>query len=244
MYRPTREGKFLQDMLRDFKGVLVSDFYAAYDSLGCPQQKCLIHLIRDMNQELLNNPYDLEFQSVTKPFSSLLRSIVATVDEHGLKRRHLKRHTAEVAEFFQTLSAQSFRSEAAQSLQERMIRNQDKLFTFIQHDGVPWNNNNAENAIKRFAYYRENTVGVMTEKGLNDYLLLLSIYQTCRFKGISFFKFLLSRVLDINEFSEGKRIRKRRRDLELYPSGFVPAHLVRFQHLHPLNSGAPRAGPN
>jgi predicted RecB family nuclease len=240
IYRPTREGKFLQDMLRDFKGVLVSDFYAAYDSLGCPQQKCLIHLIRDMNQELLNNPYDLEFQSVTQPFSSLLRSIVATVDEHGLKRRHLKRHTTEVAEFFRTLSNQSFRSEAAQSLQERMVKNKNKLFTFIQHDGVPWNNNNAENAIKRFAYYRENTVGVMKEKGLNDYLLLLSIYQTCRFKGISFFKFLLSRVLDIDEFSEGKRIRKRRRDVELYPSGFIPAHLVRFQQ---LKTKAPQVTP-
>ena len=65
---------------------------------------------------------------------------------------------------------------------------------------------NNENAIKRFAYYRENTVGVMTEKGLNDYLLLLSIYQSCRFKGISFFKFRPSRVLDVDEFSEGKRI--------------------------------------
>jgi predicted RecB family nuclease len=230
MYRPTREGKFLQDMLRDFKGVLVSDFYAAYDSLSCPQQKCLIHLIRDMNHELLNNPYDLEFQSITRPFSSLLRSIVATVDEHGLKAKHLKRHTTQVAEFFRTLSIQSFRSEAAQSLQERMIKNQDKLFTFIRHDGVPWNNNNAENAIRRFAYYRENAVGVMMEKGLNDYLLLLSIYQTCRFKGISFFNFLLSRVLVVDEF-EGKRVRKRRRNVELYPSGFIPANLVRFRQL-------------
>jgi hypothetical protein len=71
----------------------------------------------------------------------------------------------------------------------------------------------------------------MREKGLNDYLLLLSIYQTCRFKGISFFKFLLSRVVDIDEFSEGKRTRKRRRNVELYPSGFIPAHIVRFQQL-------------
>ena len=50
LYRPTREGDFLQELLKDFRGVLVSDFYAAYDSLPCPQQKCLIHLIRDMNQ--------------------------------------------------------------------------------------------------------------------------------------------------------------------------------------------------
>src|SRR5262249_37291566 len=31
LYRPTREGDFLKKLLKDFKGVLVSDFYAAYD---------------------------------------------------------------------------------------------------------------------------------------------------------------------------------------------------------------------
>ena len=87
MYRPTREGDFLKELLKEFRGVLVSDFYSAYDSLDCPQQKCLIHLIRDMNQELLNNPYDSELQLVTHPFGKLLRSIIGTVDEHGLKEK-------------------------------------------------------------------------------------------------------------------------------------------------------------
>src|SRR5262249_11576247 len=32
IYRPTREGDFLKELLKDFRGVLVSDFYAAYDS--------------------------------------------------------------------------------------------------------------------------------------------------------------------------------------------------------------------
>jgi hypothetical protein len=50
MLRPTREGNFLVELLKDFHGVLVSDFYAAYDAIGCPQQKCLIHLMWDMNQ--------------------------------------------------------------------------------------------------------------------------------------------------------------------------------------------------
>jgi hypothetical protein len=33
----------------------------------------------------------------------------------------------------------------------------------------------------------------MTEAGLVDYLVLLSLFQTCRYKGASFYKFLLSR---------------------------------------------------
>ena len=85
LYRPTREGDFLRDLLKDFKGVLVSDFYAAYDSLDCPQQKCLIHLVRDMNQELLSNPFDEEIKAITQPFGVLLRAIVATIDEHAIE---------------------------------------------------------------------------------------------------------------------------------------------------------------
>ena len=44
-YTPTREGTILDEMLEGFDGVLVSDFYSAYDSPRCKQQKCLIHLL-------------------------------------------------------------------------------------------------------------------------------------------------------------------------------------------------------
>ena len=65
-YSETREGTMLQTMLKDFKGVLVSDFYAAYDAIQCPQQKCLIHLIRDLNDDLLKYPYDEELKRVAR----------------------------------------------------------------------------------------------------------------------------------------------------------------------------------
>jgi predicted RecB family nuclease len=229
LYRPTREGDFLKQLLKDFKGVLVSDFYAAYDAIDCPQQKCLIHLLRDMNQELLNHPFDEELQSVTGPFGVLLRDVITTIDQHGLKRCHLKKHDRAVARFFKSLAAQSFCSEAAAALRQRLLKNRGKLFTFIQYDGVPWNNNNAENAIKRFAYYREDTVGVMKEAGLKDYLVLLSLCHTCRYQGISFLKFLLSRERDIDVFGTRGRARRRRPVIEVYPKGFIPPHLARLR---------------
>jgi len=222
MYRPTREGNFLQKLLRDFHGVLVSDFYSAYDSINCPQQKCLIHLIRDMNQELLNNPYDEELQSITRPFGALLRAVVETVDKHGLKRRYLQKHKQDVEDFFQGVSVKAFHSEVAELLRNRLTKNRDKLFTFIDHDGIPWNNNNAENAIKRFAYYRENAGSRLTEAGLTDFLVLLSICQTCRYKGISFLRFLLSRERDLDSFSDRKRPRRCPPALQIYPKGFTP----------------------
>jgi hypothetical protein len=95
--------------------------------------------MRDMNQELLNNPFDQELQSITKPFGVLLRSIVATIDKHGLKQRRLAWHLGEVEEFFRMLIAQS--SDAASALRERLLKCRDKLFTFLRYDSVPWNNN-------------------------------------------------------------------------------------------------------
>jgi hypothetical protein len=35
-YTPTREGSTIQSMLKKFRGVLVTDFYAAYDAIECP----------------------------------------------------------------------------------------------------------------------------------------------------------------------------------------------------------------
>jgi len=55
MFKRNREADFLLDLLRNFKGVLITDFYAGYDAIQCPQQKCLIHLIRDINGDLLKN---------------------------------------------------------------------------------------------------------------------------------------------------------------------------------------------
>ena len=54
-------------------------------------------------------------------------------------------------------------------------------------------------------YYREHTDGIMRETGLKDYLVLLSICQTCKYQGISFLKFLLSKERGIDAFVGGGR---------------------------------------
>ena len=215
MYRPNREGDFLHELLKDFHGVLVTDFYAAYDSIDCPQQKCLIHLMRDMNQELLENPFDVELRALTDPFGVLLREIITTIDKHGLRKRFLRKHAPGVTRFFQFVMAQSFHSEAAEGLRARLLKYQEKLFTFIEYDGVTWNNNVAEHAIKRFALYRKDTVRSLEETGIRDYLTLLSICHTCRMRGVSFLRFLLSRERDLELFRSKSHRRPHCKGIEL-----------------------------
>jgi predicted RecB family nuclease len=208
LYNPSREGDFIQKVLVGFRGVLVSDFFAAYDGVSCVKQRCLAHLIRDCNDDLLANPWDEELRRLIDQFARLLRTVIATVDQRGLRTRYLARHRTEVDGFFAALAPRRFCSEVAQKYQKRFLKYRSELFAFLDYDGVPWNNNNAENAIKQFAQYRVIAEGRMTERGLSDYLVLLSIEETCRYRGISFLRFLLSGETDLYQYHE--QIRKKR----------------------------------
>lgn len=192
MYRSTREGAFLHDLLRSFKGVMVTDFYTAYDSIECPQQKCLVHLMWDINRAILKDSFDEELNGIGRTFGALMRDIVGTIDRYGLKRRYLRRHRVQASTWLDELRGNPGKSITAEKFRKRIVKYGDRLFTFLDYDGVPWNNNNAENSIKPFAKYRRLVRGRITEPGLRDYLVLLSIAHTCKYRGVSLLEFLLS----------------------------------------------------
>ena len=201
----SREGELIQSLLANFKGVLVSDFYAAYDSIDCPQQKCLIHIMRDLNDEIFKNPFDEELKKVVTMFSGLLQPIIATIDSHGLKKYFLKKHLGDVERFYKYLDGSTFKSSLASKYKQRFVKNRDKLFTFLLYDGVPWNNNNAEHAIKSFALLRNIISGPSTKKGTEEYLTLLSVCRTCEYQGVDFLDFLRSGEKDISAYASNRR---------------------------------------
>ncbi len=206
-YSETREGNLVQSTLDGFKGVLVSDFYAAYDSIPCPQQKCMLHLMRDLNDTVLDNPYDESVKYIATAFGELLRGIVNTVDRRGLKSLFLRKHLVDVARFYKRISKVEDLSAAASKWKARFDKDREKLFTFLTRDGVSWNNNNAEHAIKAFARLRRTIEGLSTPKGIEEYLILLSVCQTCKYSGLDFLGFLRSGETDISTFAASRRNR-------------------------------------
>ena len=210
-HTPTRAGDTIQAMLKDFSGVLVSDFYAAYDAVECPQQKCLIHFIRDLNEDLLKHPYDDELKQIVGAFAGLVKPMVETVDRRGLKKRFLGKHRIFVDRFYKRLSGGFGASETATKIIERMQKNRSTMFTFLDFDDVPWNNNNAEHAIKAFASLRRVIEGKTTEKSLRDFLVLLSLCETCKCKNVDFLDFLRSGSKDIDDLHISQRKRRVRR---------------------------------
>jgi hypothetical protein len=100
-------------------------------------------------------------------------------------------------------------SEATIKFQKRFLRYRDSLFTFLDEDGIPWENNMAERALRHIAVQRKIS-GSFFEKSTHQYLLLLGIAQTCRFQDKSFLKFLLSKEFDTDTFKSHKRIQTSR----------------------------------
>ena len=205
----------------DFKGVLITDFYSAYDSIECEQQKCLVHLIRDMNDDLLRNPYDEEFRWLVSEFGSLLRGIIATIDQHGLSDEHLHKHEADVDRFYRNLERTSHSPPNLQRTTGRGSSNTGRssspscgMTAFLGTTTMPSMRSSP------LLDYRAIADGMMTETRLRDYLVLLRLYQTCKYRGISFLRFLLSREKDLERFHDTGRLRYSRPSLQVYPKGF------------------------
>jgi predicted RecB family nuclease len=173
VYSATREASILGDVLAGFKGVLVSDFYGGYDAISCRQQKCLIHLMRDINEDVVRHPFNEELTFVATRFGALLREIVETIDRYGLKKRHLWKHKRAAEQFMHEVGTLQCATEAATSLKKRIEKNKDKLFTFLDYDNVPWNNNNAEHAVRAFTRLR-NMITISTPKGHTGILCLIN----------------------------------------------------------------------
>ena len=205
VFSESREASVAQNVLDGFQGVLVSDFYTGYDSIASIQQRCLVHLMRDINEDLCKQPFNEEIKDIARRFAFLLRLIVKSVDRFGLRARHLRKHRPDVDRFFKEILGRTYQTEVAIGYQKRFGKNRDRLFTFLDHDGVPWNNNNAEHAIKAFARLRNIFGGTSTVKGMREYLILLSISETCKNKGFSFLDFLLSGESDVDRYSARPR---------------------------------------
>jgi hypothetical protein len=163
-------------------------------------QDILIHLMRGINDDLHKEPFNEEMKFIAYSFAALLKPIVETVDQFGLKARHLHKHRRSVDRFYDALSQRNYQTELANGYRRRFEKYRDRLFTFLDYDGIPWNNNNAEHAIKAFVRLR-NVIGAnSTAKSMRDYLVLLSVAETCKWKGLNFLSFLRSGSTDIDGF--------------------------------------------
>jgi hypothetical protein len=203
----TREADIVREVPAGYQGVLISDFYPGYDGVPCRQQKCWVHLIRDINDDLWKAPFDKELETFAVEVQALLVPILVEVDRYGLKTWHLRKFLNDVERFYdKNIIGREYTSEPVRTFQKRFDRYRESLFTFLTQDGIPWENNMAERAIRQLAVQRKIS-NTFSKRVAPQYLLLLALSQTCRFQEKSFLKFLLSKETDLDSFRQTKPVR-------------------------------------
>lgn len=200
-----RDISVIKELLNGYSGVLISDFFAGYDSVNCVQQKCWVHLIRDLNNDLRKYPFDKEYEGFVTAVRDVIIPIIESTYKFGLKKYHFAKYKKTVSKFYiESIDKKNYKSELCKTYQKRFKRYKSSLFTFIDYNGINWHNNIAENRIRHICVQRKIS-GSFGPVQFPHYLRMLSIMQSCKLQNKSFLGFLLSKEKDIEIFRNSQR---------------------------------------
>ena len=168
----------------DFSGVLVSDFYSAYNFLDCPHQRCWVHLLRDVHELVEQHPADEALKRWAGAVHNLYLEAKATSQE--LKGRpRLERAAARqgLEERLLALATPYLKTDAPQKvLCHRIDHFLAELLTFVELAWVPPDNNAAERAIRAQVVARKVSGGTRSAKGSATKAILATLFATWRLR--------------------------------------------------------------
>jgi hypothetical protein len=171
--------------LQEFAGTLVTDFWGAYNSVACTlRQKCLVHLLRDLEHvELYKSP-----GPHWPAFAKKLRRLIADAIRLWRQRAELAPDTyasrrSRFARRLEELIATPWQDPQSRRLIKRLKRHREELFTFLDQPGVPFENNLAERSIRPAVILRKNSLGNRSEHGAISQAVLMSVFFTLKKRG-------------------------------------------------------------
>lgn len=193
LYNKSRSHEVPEGLLgTEYKGILVSDFYAAYNFHLGLHQRCWVHFLRDLYDLREKNPEDASVALFVDRVVGLYRRARAFVRE-GAREPDVgyraERERSEAKATFQKAAMEIARPFLKQDvpqrvLAERIERFLPELFVFVGHPNVPSENNAAERAIRPCVIARKVSGGTRSSKGSDTKMILMSLFGTWQAQGL------------------------------------------------------------
>ena len=200
----SRGKKVLHSLMGDFKNILISDRYAAYNCFDSSQrQLCWAHLKRDFTK--LSEKDDkiiarigknlLECESGLFKIWHEFKSEKITRYELGRQAQPLQRRVGEL------LEQGSYTDPALRAVRfcKNLLENFNSLWTFLEIDNIEPTNNLAERSLRPSVIWRKKYFCTRSNYGTEYVARSASINITCRLQKKSSFNFLC--ILLQNHFS-------------------------------------------
>lgn len=137
----------------DFKGILVSDCYTAYNKLPYSAQKCWVHLLRD-TRELESE----EGQRLHRRLKRLLRDALRAKEKGSVGPAKFERR-------LKAITNESYSDEACARIAKRLLKHAESWLRFLAEDELEFHNNEAERALRGSVVMRKITGGNRSEAG-------------------------------------------------------------------------------
>lgn len=184
----SRGGQVIMELLgesfgHDGHGKLVSDFYSVYDQIGGQQQKCLVHLLRELRDTIKKRP-ELAGHAFFKRCRRLVKDMLKLKASRDELPPPVYAHRVKLVEKrLAALSQESWDDPDADRLTRRLAKYRNKLTTFLHHAEVDGTNNAAERAIRPAVVMRKITGGSRSAEGAQAWSILASVMRTAEQQG-------------------------------------------------------------
>lgn len=169
----------------DFGGVLVTDFYAAYDHYAGPHQRCWAHLLRDVHAVVDKYPADAalaEWAVQVRGVYARARRFASPDAAAREQAQHQKE--AELLAVCQPYLEGEAPTVPQAVLCRRIAKYLPELFTCVADPRVPSTNNAAERSVRPVVIQRKISGGTRSAQGTDTFTTLATLFGTWRARGL------------------------------------------------------------
>ena len=183
--RRNRSRQVVDEVLGDeFGGVLVSDFYAAYNHYSGLKQRCWAHLLRDIHDLRVMHPDDegvaLWASAVEDIYTEARQFSHADARKRSAARRRLEHKLLALCRPY---------VDDASAVQRKLCRRIERfikeLFVFVAEPYVPSDNNAAERSLRHLVVSRKISGGTRSTRGTESMMTLASLFGTWHAQGLN-----------------------------------------------------------
>lgn len=162
-----------------FNGILISDFFGAYNSLiAMAKQKCFSHIFTDLARADVRTKSS-EWKSFRKKLSRFLKDAIKLhknikelcEDEFAQKKQKLHQRLKDIY-------SQTYTDREAKRLAKRLEKYKDEILTFLDYPEVSPDNNHAERQLRPAVISRKNSYCNRSENGAIAQAIFMSIFRT------------------------------------------------------------------
>jgi hypothetical protein len=179
----------------EFRGHLVSDFYAGYNQLPGPHQRCWVHLLRDLRELKERHGQDVRVRQWAVQVEAVYRLAKQRLSQapplSAAQRQALYGRLVERVHGLGLGYARE-RKHPCCALAKRLLRHEEELFQFVLIEGVSADNNLAERSLRPLVVARKISGGTRSGEGSKTRMALASLFETWHARGLNPFDECLS----------------------------------------------------